>query len=182
VDTSGNLYVVDSDNSKIRKATPAGVVTTVAGGGVQPDGKALNATFNHPLGIVADTAGSLYVAEKAAIRKITPDGMVSTLAGSGGGKTGFLDGSGIGAAFNAPQGSAIDAAGNLYVADSDNRAIRRVSPAGEVTTIAGTGEEGFADGPADKATFTWPKGVVMDAKGVLYAVDRDRIRKLTPVY
>ncbi|MCL2726552.1 MAG: NHL repeat-containing protein [Polyangiaceae bacterium] len=189
VDTSGNVYVADRVNNKIRKVTPAGVVTTVAGSGIagHTDGAAMSATFNQPAGIAVDaTAGALYVAENNNndIRKITFDGMgnplaVSTLAGSG--ASTLTDGVGLDAAFNDPMGLAIDTNGNLYVADAVNCAIRIISPTAEVTTLAGTGKCGADDGPADKATFNVPFGVTLGA-GIVYVTDdyNHKIRKIAP--
>ncbi|MCL2726555.1 MAG: hypothetical protein FWD69_19215 [Polyangiaceae bacterium] len=191
VDTSGNVYVADNGNNKIRKVTSAGVVSTVAGTGVagHSDGAAMSATFNAPVGIAVDvTEGALYVAEgnNNDIRKITFDGMgnpqtVSTLAGSG--ALALKDGVGLDAAFNSPTGLAIDANENLYVADTGNNAIRIISlPAAEVKTIAGTGATGADDGPADHATFNNPRGVTVSA-GIVYVADttNNKIRKITPV-
>ncbi|MCL2725513.1 MAG: NHL repeat-containing protein [Polyangiaceae bacterium] len=184
LDASGNVYVADSYNNKIRKVDPKGNVTTVAGTGTagHDEGPASSATFNWPTGIAVDTAGILYVAESINndIRKIADD-QVTTLAGSG--AAGLIDSTGTDAAFSASQGIAIDAKGNLFVADSGNNAIREVTPAGEVTTIAGTSVKGADDGPADTATFYDPHGVAVSPNGVIYVADsgNNKIRKITPV-
>ncbi|MCL2726364.1 MAG: NHL repeat-containing protein [Polyangiaceae bacterium] len=184
VDASGNVYVADSGNNKIRKVTPAGDVTTFAGTGVggNGDGDMATATFNIPYGIVVDAAGILYVSEHHDIRKIT-GGMVRTLAGSG--SSGFTDGVGADAAFSGPHGLAIDASGNLYIGDTGNNAVRKILPTGEVTTFAGLrdaankGVVGAADGPADKATFNTPVGVSVDSNVVYVADDSNqKIRKI----
>ncbi|MDR2208256.1 MAG: hypothetical protein LBE22_04700 [Azoarcus sp.] len=180
-DAAGNLYVTDRWNHRIRKITPAGEVSTLAGSESGfADGIGGDAKFYCPEGIVSDAAGHLYVTdnENHRIRKITPAGEVSTLAG---GEEGFADGTGSDARFNRPLGITIDAAGNLYVADTDNRRIRKITPAGEVSTLAGS-EEGFADGVGGDARFSGPYGVAIDAAGYLYVADtfNHRIRKITP--
>ncbi|MCC7288710.1 MAG: hypothetical protein IT503_21240 [Burkholderiaceae bacterium] len=138
-DTLGDVYVADSSNQVIRRITPDGVVTTIAGApGVagSQDGAAAAARFKDPPGIAVDAAGNLYVADQGnhTIRKITPDGVVSTIAGLAG-AAGYADGSGSAARFNNPEGIAVDAAGNVYVADRGNSAIRRITPAGVVSTV-----------------------------------------------
>jgi sugar lactone lactonase YvrE len=133
-----------------------------------------------PYGLVVDRHGNLFVAdggEHNRIQKITPDGVATVLAG---GKEGFADGTGELAAFHTPSGMAIDKDGNLYVADTGNNAIRKVTPQGVVSTIAGGGKAGFADGPALQARFNGPLGVAIDKAGTLYIADtyNDRIRVL----
>ena len=151
VDGSGNVYVADSENNTIRKITPAGVTTTFAGtAGVVgwADGTGAAASFNFPAGIAIDSAGNLYVADEinSIIRKITPGAVVTTLAGTQG-VMGHADGTGAAASFNGPCGVTVDANGNVYVADSYNYTIRAITPAGVVTTLAGTaGNAGCADG------------------------------------
>ncbi|MCL2726620.1 MAG: NHL repeat-containing protein [Polyangiaceae bacterium] len=182
LDTSGNIYVADFSNNRIRKVTPEGNVTTIAGTGQgrHTDGLASSAAFSWPQGIVMNAVGTLYVTEEINndIREIT-DGQVTTLAGSG--ATGpMIDGMGTDAAFYYPNGIAIDANGNLLVADAYDNAIRQVTPAGEVTTIAGTDVKGANDGPADTATFNQPNGVAIDSNGVIYIADsaNNKIRKI----
>ncbi|MES2387058.1 MAG: gliding motility-associated C-terminal domain-containing protein [Bacteroidota bacterium] len=136
-DRAGNLFVTDFDNNKIRKITPDGTVSTYAGSTAgYENGNAQMAKFNGPNGICIDRQGNVYVSERDnhCIRKITPAGVVSTLAGNG--TLGFLDGDGAGARFNMPRGIECDSAGNIYVADLENRMIRKISPFGHVTTIA----------------------------------------------
>lgn len=181
LDAAGNLYVADDINHRIRKVTPAGTVTTLAGGTLgNTDGIGTTARFEQPTGVAVDAAGNVYVADSknSRIRKITPSGTVSTLAGSSGG---IADGIGTAARFNEPVGVAVDAAGNVFVADNDNERIRKVAPNGTVTTIAGSGGfGGFADGTATVARFSSPSGVAVDASGTIYVADRQnhRIRKI----
>jgi sugar lactone lactonase YvrE len=179
-DAAGNLYVADTVNDRIRKLTPTGEVSTFAGGERGfADGFGSAARFYSPTFIAIDATGNLYVADELnhRIRKITSTGEVSTLAG---GEEGFADGIGYDAKFRVPSGIASDAAGNLYVADYGNHRIRKITPTGEVSTLAG-GEEGFADGIGSDAKFRNPLGIASDATGNLYVTDRgnNRIRKIT---
>ena len=142
------------------------------------DGMRSTARFDDPFGIVVAADGTVFVADGGAsnrIRRLHPDGRVDTLAGS---LEGFADGIGADARFHTPSGLAIDTAGTLYVADTGNHAIRRVAPDGTVTTLAGGGGAGFADGPAAQARFHAPIGVAVDAAGRVYVTDsfNDRIR------
>jgi DNA-binding beta-propeller fold protein YncE len=187
VDASGNLYVVDQGNFRIRLITSGGMVSTVAGtGSATPfkDGGAAVATFNTPIGIVADTkTGKIYVADEGAnrIRSIA-FGTVSTWAGTGS-TTPFTDGAGSMATFNLPEGIAADTSGNLYVTDWGNNRIRKITAGGMVSTLAGTGSATpFADGAGSAATFNGPFGVAVDAAGNVYVGDatNHRIRKITP--
>ncbi|WP_229421721.1 NHL repeat-containing protein [Massilia aquatica] len=157
-------------------------IGSVAGNGSAgfADGRAAQARFSDPFGMVIDRDGNLFVADAGdnnRIRRITPEGVVSTLAG---GKEGFADGNGGAAAFHTPSGMAIDAAGNLYVADTGNNAIRKVTPQGVVSTLAGGGVPGYLDGKADLAMFNGPVGVAVDQAGVVYVADtyNDRIRAI----
>ena len=171
IDATGNLYVTDAGNNLIRKITPAGVVTTVAGSGKQGrnDGPALAATFNGSMGIAADSFGNLYVVDSGddLIRKISASGIVTTLAGTG--QYASQDGTGTAAGFGNPNGIAVDGAGNLYVADTYNTAIRKITPAGVVTTVAGTfNVAGNANGTGTAATFSNPYDLTLDAAGNIY--------------
>jgi len=184
VGSDGNIFVADFNNHAIRKITPEGDVTTLAGAlgtaGYNDDtGSA--ARFDQPFGVVVDSDGHVYVADSGnhRIRKISPEGSVTTLAGSG--KTGSTDGSGAEASFNQPFDVAVDAAGNVYVADYSNHKVRKISPAGIVTTVAGSGENESLDGASTDASFSFPSGIAIDANGDIYVSDTfsGKIRKIT---
>ena len=158
-------------------------VITLAGTGEKGylDGTQKTAKFNAPFSVAVDKSDNVFVADIAnhVIRKIDPNGNTSTFAGKAEQK-GFADGAGTAAQFNEPNGLIFDKAGNLYVADSRNYRIRKIDPLGNVTTIAGTGEQGFGDGPALEAKFDDPMGMVFDAQENLYIVDEanNKIRKI----
>jgi len=187
IDAAGNIYTTESGNNIIRKVSPQGMVTTVAGVvGVagSADGVAGLATFYSPAGIAVDAAGNLFVADtgNSIIRKISVDGVVSTLAGSAR-VTGSIDGIGAGARFNGPLGIVVDAADNVYVADQVNATIRKISPTGAVSTIAGqAGVLGNVDGLGTSATFESPEGLAIDGAGNIYVADAsgEVIRMITP--
>jgi streptogramin lyase len=184
VDIFGNVYVADYENDLIRKITPGGLVSTLAGKtGVTGlvDGADTAARFNLPQSLAVDASGNIYVVDNGnnAIRKITPDGVVSTLAGSG--ATGSANGTGKSASFNSPFGIAIDAAGNVYVADSGNNLIRKITPDGVVSTFAGSGVKGAGNGTGAAASFNTPAGLAVDAAGNIYVSDENNnlIRKIS---
>ncbi len=183
-DATGNVYVADELNHKIRKITPAGVVSTFAGSGTagSADATGIAASFYYPCGVCTDATGNVYVADYSnhKIRKITPAGVVSTFAGSG--TAGSTDATGIAASFYAPIGVCTDAAGNVYVADANNSKIRKITPAGVVSTFAGSGANGSTDATGIAASFNFPYGVCTDATGNVYVADysNHKIRKITP--
>ena len=181
VDASGNIYVVDQSNHKIRKISPTGAVTSFAGSTSGfADGTGSAAKFNYPSGVTVDASGNVYVGDEGnvKIRKITPAGEVTTLAGS---TVGFADGPGVTAKFQNPTGLAVDATGNVYVADGGNHKIRKITPAGDVTTLAGS-TIGYTDGTSMLAKFNNPTDVTLDASDNVYVADYSnyKIRKITP--
>ncbi len=187
VDRQKNLIVADNFNHTLRKVTPDGVVTTLAGrawsmGATNGPGDA--ARFFWPSGTAADGAGNLYVADAGnhTVRMVSPEGAVTTLAGSAG-TAGSADGTGAKALFYGPSDVAPDGAGNLVVADRGNHTLRKVTPAGAVTTLAGSaGKAGRADGVGGAARFNSPSGVAVDDAGNIYVADTGNhlIRKVMP--
>jgi sugar lactone lactonase YvrE len=184
VDSSGNVYVADAGNRKIRKITPDGFVSTFAGTGISGslDGDGTLATFSSPYGITIDANGNIYVGDSRnnKIRKISPVAVVTTLAGSG--TAGSTDGLGTTASFNFPTGVATDSSGNILVADRSNNKIRKITPDGNVTTLAGDGTVGSTDGSRTTASFYYPFGVAVGPDGTIYVADsgNNKIRKIAP--
>jgi RHS repeat-associated protein len=184
VDGSGNVYVSDQQNHRIRKITPAGVVTTIAGSGSAgaSNGTGTAASFSSPIGLAVDAAGNLYVADYGnhRIRKISPSRVVTTFAGSG--AAGMANGTGTAASFRNPMGLSIDASGNLYVADRLNHAVRKITPAGVVSTLAGNGSAGSANGTGTAASFNQANGVAVNGTGTVYVADliNNLVRRVTP--
>ena len=183
VNNAGEVFVADFLNHQIRRIDSDNFVTTFAGSGLPGslDGIGLSAQFNSPSDVIADAAGNIFVTDFNGhrIRMITPAGVVSTIAGSG--TPGLVDGNGVFAQFNNPTGIAVDDAGNLYIADSGNHAIRKISPSGQVTTIGGNGTPGYMDG-SGVTLFNTPRGVSLDLAGNVVIADQNnnRIRSITP--
>jgi Thrombospondin type 3 repeat len=178
IDLQGNIFL--TDNRSIRKISPDGIVSTLAGTGVLgfADGPGATAQFENAGGLALDFSGNLFVTEPARIRKVTPGGFVSTVAGTG--TAGYQDGSGVVAQFKSLGDIDIDREGNLYVADTFNNRIRKVSVTGLVSTVGGNGNPGFVDGPSDSAQFLYPQDVVVDGAGNLFVTDEFnyRVRKI----
>jgi len=189
-DATGNLYIGDRDNSRIRKVSPNGTITTVAGSGVAgfsgDGGPATLARLRAPSGVAVDSAGNLYVSDGGdnRIRKVRPGGIIATVAGNGAAGFSGDGGPASAASLNWPQGLALDAAGNLYIADRGNSRIREVNVAsGIITTVAGAGRGYSGDGgPATAAKLITPAGVAVDSDGSIYIADFDAyaIRRVNP--
>ncbi len=188
VDGSGNLYIADRDNHRIRKVDAAGVITTVAGNGAEgyggDGGPAAQARLYLPQGVAADGSGNLYIADRHnhRIRKVDAAGVITTVAGNGAEGYGGDGGPAAQARLYLPHGVAVDGSGNLYIADSFNHRIRKVDAAGVITTVAGDGTRGYGGdgGLAAQARLDFPYGVAVDGSGNLYIADGDnnRIRKV----
>lgn len=172
-DAAGNIYVADRDNNRIRKISADGVVSTLAGSGAagSTNGQGTKATFDMPTGITINTLGELFVADYGShlIRKVTADGLVSTLAGNT--TAGYVNAIGTSARFNQPAGIVADGAGNLYVADAGNRAVRKIGTDGSVTTICG--------GTGSRTLLGQPQAITIDRNGALLIADAEgRILRL----
>lgn len=187
-DAAGNLYFCDAGNRRIRKITPAGVISTVAGnsssGFSGNGGPALSASLSFPVGLAVDRTGNLYIADQTGqrVRKVAPDGIITTAAGNG--IQGFSGDGGPAASASLafPVGVAVDASGNLFIAEQTNNRVRKVSPSGTITTVAGNGLPGYSGdgGPATAATIYNVNSVALDSSGSLYIADtlNNRIRKV----
>jgi trimeric autotransporter adhesin len=188
LDSMGNLYIADTNNNRIRKVTPAGIISTVAGNGsavfAGDGGSATAAGLNNPIGVAVDSAGSLFIADhnNNRIRKVTPDGKIQTVAGSASYGYAGDGGAATAAALYDPRSVAVDSKGNLYIADFYNARIRKVTPTGVISTVAGNGSSGFAGdgGPATAAQIGNPWGVAIDSAGTLYLSDNTngQVRKV----
>jgi sugar lactone lactonase YvrE len=182
IDTAGNVYVADSHNNLIRKISTDGTVTTLAGSGTvgSADGKGAAASFFNPAGVAVDKSGIVYVADthNNLIRKISADGTVSTVRGKWAREA--INKFDTAGRYDNPMGIAVDAAGNIYVADWEHDQVRKVSADGKITTLAGTGERGSEDGAGAKASFYLPEGIAADKEGNVYVTDtyNNLIRKI----
>ncbi len=189
VDSSGNLYIADFWNYRIRQVSSSGTISTVAGNGLVSysgdGGQAASAQLNGPRGAAVDAAGNLYIAdtENHTVRRVTRSGVIANFAGNG--SAGFAgDGSqAAGAQLSRPQAVTVDAAGNVYIADTGNHRVRAVSTSGVITSIAGNGSPGFGGdgGPAASAQLNAPRGLAVDASGNLYVADfnNNLVRKIS---
>jgi uncharacterized protein (TIGR03437 family) len=190
LDASGNLYIADTMNAKVRKVSAGGVITTVAGSGTPGSGgdgsAAASAQLNLPIGVAVDSSGNVYIADfgNSRVRKVAASGgAIGTVAGNGSAGYSGDGGLAVKAQLNGPQGVAVDAAGNLYIADTENNAIREVTPAGLIATVAGDGLAGYSGdgGQATSAQVGNPVGVAVDAAGNIFTVDAsNRVRQVYP--
>ncbi len=179
VDSAGNLYIADTYNSRIRRVTPAGIISTVVGNGAfgfsGDGGPATEAALNEPTGIVRDPNGNLYIADRSnhRIRRVSPSGTISTYAGVADGGDGGDGGPATAAGLYAPSDIALDTAGNLYIADQSNHRIRKVLTTGTILNWAGAGTPGYSGdgGLPERAQLRAPVSVAVDAEGTVYAVD-----------
>lgn len=182
LDRSGNLFVADSGNFRIRKIAPGGEVTTLAGSGRKGnnEGPAAEAEFVYPTGVAVDRSGTFYVADRGAhrIKRITPFGIVMIAAGTG--EPGTKNGTGVLAQFHDPASITLDDFDHIYIADTGSHTIRRIDQAGVVTTVAGSGVPGNRDGLREQAQFFAPTGIALDLEGNLFVADskNHRIRKI----
>lgn len=185
--SAGLLTVVDTSNAQIRRVTAAGVVSTLAGSATNrgnTDGSGATATFGMPIGIAQNSSGTFTIADGTnhTVRQMSSANVVSTLAGSSG-SSGSIDGAGTNARFNYPTGVAIDSSGNIYIADTTNNLIRKITSTGNVTTLAGVvGVSGWQDGTGGGALFNQPGGLTTDNSGNVYVADtgNSAVRKITP--
>ena len=187
-DGSGNMFIADTGNNRIRKVTSSGTISTVAGNGAigfsGDGGAATSAALNSPRGVAVDGSGNIYIADtgNSRIRKVSSSGVIATIAGTG--VAGFAGDGGpaANAQFSSPQGVAVDGSGNVYISDRGNARIRVINASGVISTIAGTGVPGFGgdNGPATSAQLNIPAGIALDGSGNLFIADQvnQRIRKM----
>ena len=189
LDGQGNLFIADLGNNRVRKVGPAGIISTVAGTGIgtigsDGDGGPATSARLNPFGLAVDVAGNLFIADldNCQVRKVNLAGIISTVAGTGTRGFGGDGGLAVSAQLFGPKSVALDSLGNLYIADTFNDRIRRVTDTGIISTVAGTGTKGFSgdSGPATSAQLNWPSEIVIDSAGNLLIADNSRIRKVTP--
>lgn len=179
VDGSGNVFIADQSNNRIRRVSAGGIITTFVGAGGAPGfgdgGPAASAYLSLPSGVALDASGNLFIADTGdyRIRKVSATGTITTVAGSG--NYGFSGDGGPAtlASLASPRAVAVDGSGNLFIVDSDNGRIRKVSTGGIITTVAGNGVAGYSGdgGPATAAALNGPSGVAVDASGNLFIAD-----------
>jgi uncharacterized protein (TIGR03437 family) len=187
VDASGNLFIADTDNRRIRKVSTSGIISTVAGNGNSGSsgdgGQATSAALAGPAGIAVDASGNLFIADYNRVRKVSTSGIIATVAGNGNFDFSGDGGPATGAVLNQPEGVATDASGNLFIADTQNERIRKVSSGGIITTVAGSASYGFSGdgGPATAASLYEPEGIAVDASGNFFIADyaNNRVRKVS---
>ncbi len=183
IDSRGNIFSADARDPRIRKINASALVTTYAGTEEEgfSDGAASSAAFRGENKVATDAAGNVYIADAQnnRIRKISINGMVSTMAGDG--VAGFKDGPGNVAEFDFPNGIAVDKQGNVYVSDGSNFSIRKITPDGKVSTVAGKKTEGNKDGDVAVALFEFPADMVIDAQDNVYVLDLSTVRKISPL-
>lgn len=188
VDKQGNVYIADSANSRVRKVSPGGTISTFAGkgggGGALGDGgPATSARLDVPRSVAVDEQGNVYIADFNAhrIRMVRPNGTITTFAGTGQASFSGDGGPAASARLYAPAAVAVDGQGNVYIADMYNQRVRKVSPDGRITTIAGTGKQSTSGdgGPATSATLSYPYGLAADARGNVYVSGDTYVRKVS---
>jgi NHL repeat len=189
VDGQGNVYIADSNNFRVRKVSPGGAITTFAGGGkpgfLGDGGPATLATLRNPFGVAVDGQGNVYIADtdNMRVRKVSSGGTITTIAGTGVQGSSGDGGPATSALLRFPYGLAVDGQGNVYIADSGNNRVRKVSRGGTITTFAGTGANNFSGdgGPATTAQLQIPRDVALDGQGNVYIADGNyRLRKVGP--
>lgn len=188
VDSAGNIYIADNENNRIRKVDTNGIITTVAGNGTSgyggDGGLATQAELNRPNGIFVDSANNIYIADtrNSRIRKVDTDGIITTVAGTGTSGYSGDGGTATQAELDWPRDIAVNFAGDIYIADTDNACIRKVDSNGIITTVAGNGTAGYSGdgGAATQAELNWPHGIFVDSADNIYIADTDnhRIRKV----